>query len=225
MVPFFTHLNRIVGSDGREIFLRPLFQLDTGSLAAVELSFETPHINAGVKLESIKEVLRKSSTIFATGFVCAAMGIWELANPLFPGTMAGLCRVMGADPANLCLFFPDELCLKLGLHALEQLLRFKRLGFRLGLDIENLAVMPGLFVEKLPVDVLRLSPLDTLSLAEDPEAVRAVLDFIRYAGNLLMLPAAKGLSSHGQLSILRDLGVRIGQGPLFSTTNLPEIMF
>jgi EAL domain-containing protein (putative c-di-GMP-specific phosphodiesterase class I) len=222
MSQFSAQVFPVIGSDGRKIALSPLFQLDTGNLAAVELPFDNLHVQDEARLLSLSEVLRTSGAIFATGFVCAPMGIQELATPRLPEIMAALCRSMGTEPASLCLFFPDTLCLKLGLPALEQLLRFKRLGFRLGLDIENLNCMPGLFIEKLPVDVLRLSTMDTLALTEDPEAACAVLDFIRYAGNLLMLPAAKGLSSSGQMNMLRDMGVRIGQGPLFSSTSLTD---
>ena len=99
---------------------------------------------------------------------------------------------------------------------MEQFVRFKRLGFRLGVDIINLQTLPALIVERLPADVLRLDPLDALALPGDPQSLRDIQDFSSFAANLLMLPAARGVRSMGQLNLLRDMGVRIGQGPVFS---------
>lgn len=168
-------------------------------------------------LDTITEVLGKRRGIpESEAFLCAAMGAEQLTDPEFPGTLAAACRRHGGAPAGLCLFFADSLCLSLGLCALDQFLAFKRHGFRLGLDIASLHRLPALFVERLPADVLRLDLLDALVPDGAPDAGADIPDFVAFAANLLMTPAVKGVHSRVQLNMLKDMGIRIGQGPLFS---------
>jgi len=203
--------------DGCALPLRPLYELEHGTLAAVEFAFENSFLSETQKLETIKKVLRNRRGILNPGaFLCVSLGEEELADPQFPSDLSGICHQIGIAPANLGLFFPDDSCLKFGLHALDQFLILKRLGFRLGLDIVRLGTLPALFVERLPADVLRLDPLDSLALDEDPQSQSDILDFVAFAANLLMTPAARGVRNHVQLSKLKSMGIRIGQGPLFS---------
>jgi EAL domain-containing protein (putative c-di-GMP-specific phosphodiesterase class I) len=211
--------------DGCTIPLRPLYELENGTLAAVELAFENSFSSEAQKLATIKKVLRNRRGIFhPDAFLCVSLGEEELTDSEFPSALSGICSQMGVAPANLGLFFRDDSCLKVGLRALDQFLSLKRFGFRLGLDIVRLETLPVLFVERLPADVLRLDPLDSLALDEDPQSQRDILDFVDFAANLLMTPAARGVSSHMQLSKLKNMGIRIGQGPFFSgqTANTPS---
>ena len=204
--------------------MRPLYELENGSLAAIEPAFADTFQSTGDRLDTIMEVLRKNcSTAGSQAFICAPMGENELEDTDFPASLAQYCHDVGAASASLCLFFADDLCLAHGHRALDQLLCFKRHGFRLGLDIANLQTMPGLFVERLPADVLRLDPLDTLIRRDDSDSIQDILAFTRYAANLLMIPAAKGVRSQEQLNLLKDMGIRIGQGPLFSTPGSPSL--
>lgn len=203
--------------NGCNIPLRPLYELENGTLAAVELAFENSFSSESQKLETIKKVLRnRRGILHPEAFLCVSLGEEELADPQFPSALSRICNQIGVAPANLGLFFPDDSCLRFGLRALDQFLCLKRFGFRLGLDIVRLETLPVLFVERLPADVLRLDPLDSLALDEDPQSQRDILDFVDFAANLLMAPAARGVSSHMQLSKLKNMGIRIGQGPLFS---------
>jgi len=203
--------------DGCNNPLRPLYELENGVLAAVELAFETGFSTGIQKLETIKKVLRDRRGILnPEEFLCVSLGGGELGDPLYPSVLSEICTQIGVAPASLCLFFPDDVCLKFGLRALDQFLCLKRFGFRLGLDIVSLQTLPVLFVERLPADVLRLDPLDSLALDEDPQSQRDILDFVEFSANLLMIPAARGVSNHTQLSKLKGMGIRIGQGPLFS---------
>jgi len=210
-------LDPVFFSDGRQFPVNPLYELENRTLAGVELP-RLHSLGAGLpEFDILTQALRKDLTALdQDGFLCSPMGADELADPRFPRNLARACRSHGANPASLCLFFPDQACLRLGAAALDTLLTLKRLGFRLGLDIVSLDHTPGLFVERLPVDVLRLDPLDAIIHPDDPDILRSIKDFTQFADNLLMLPAARGVRSEGQLHMLKGLGVRLGQGPLFS---------
>lgn len=192
--------------------LRPLYELSSETLAAVEIP---PGMAAAPELAGLPEVLSRFGLSPGNARLCAQLGVLELTDPAAPGRIARRCGLQGIAPKRFCLFFPDTLCLEHGMRAIEQLLLFKRHGFRLGIDIENLDAVSGPFIEMLPADVLRLCPLDTMTRTSDPDAAGELLAFTRFAENLLMTPAASGVQSRGQLNTLKSLGMRIGQGPLF----------
>ncbi|WP_243360725.1 EAL domain-containing protein [Fundidesulfovibrio terrae] len=201
--------------------MRPLYELNKGTLAALEFSFGEAVSGSVQKLDAIVEVL--GGHVAPRGpeaFLCVSFGADELADALFPGALAETCSRAGMAPAGLCLFFSDKACLELGIGSLDQFLRFKRLGFRLGLDIASIASMPVLLVERLPADVLRLDILDSMPVDADIDSQRNIADFVAFASNLLMVPAAKGVHDSMQLNRLRDMGIRIGQGPLFADSIL-----
>jgi len=211
IVPDFTTV------DSQKIPLRPLFELDKGTLVAVDFSLDAALPDSGRKIEAIVKVLgARASGLDDRAFLCVCLGPEELADVHFPLDLARACARIGVTPASLCLFFTDAACLALGMLSLEQFLKFKRLGFRLGLDIAAIATLPALLVERLPADVLRLDVLDSMPVENDPESERNIADFVSFASNLLMLPAAKGVHDSLQLNHLKNMGIRIGQGPLFS---------
>jgi len=201
----------------RDVFLRPLYELENRALAGIELSFAGLAAGACAKPETLAGVLESiRGTLAPEAFVCVSLGENELSDPAYPEALASTFARTRSGTSNICLFFEDALFPRLGFVAMEQFVRFKRLGFRLGVDIINLQTIPALIVERLPADVLRLDPLDALALPGDPQSLRDIQDFSSFAANLLMLPAARGVRSQGQLNLLRDMGVRIGQGPVFS---------
>lgn len=221
MLQYPSIINAVHNADGKEIPLRPLYELENGSLVAVEMfpGLNAPESDGRACLDNIREVLRiRPGSFSRNAYVCVSMGEAGLLDAGLPGRIASLALRLGSTPGNLCLFFSDQTCLKHGARALDSLIACKRTGFRIGLDIEALSEMPGLFVEYLPADVLRLNPLDVMSLPEDKDTVEMVLEFTRYAANLLMTPAANGVRNTEQLNMLRDMGIRIGQGPLFGNS-------
>jgi len=201
----------------RDVFLRPLYELESRELAGIELSFASRSQDFSADPDTLAEVLESiRGSLSPEAFACVSLGTNELSDPAYPEALAATLTDTRSGTAKVCLFFEDALFPRLGFAAMEQLVRFKRLGFRLGVDIMNLQTLPAMIIERLPADVLRLDPLDTLALPGDPQALRDIQDFSSFAANLLMLPAARGVRSQGQLNILRDMGVRIGQGPVFS---------
>lgn len=217
MNSLFRPLGPQVNLRNHDVFLRPLYELENHALAGIEMSFAGRTAGSSVKPEALAEVLGSiRGSLSPEAFVCVSLGENELSDPAYPETLAATFARTRSGTSNICLFFEDALFPRLGFAAMEQFVRFKRLGFRLGVDIINLQTLPALIVERLPADVLRLDPLDALALPGDPQSLRDIQDFSSFAANLLMLPAARGVRSMGQLNLLRDMGVRIGQGPVFS---------
>uniref|UniRef100_A0A7C3W8R7 EAL domain-containing protein n=1 Tax=Fundidesulfovibrio putealis TaxID=270496 RepID=A0A7C3W8R7_9BACT len=197
--------------------LRPLFDLGDGTLAAAELSLRRMPQAGRSRLDALSSAMgRARASVAGDIYICVTLDGAPLADPSFPLELASASACAGSAPEGACLFFPDSLCRQMGVRLLESFLTFKRLGFRLGLDVTELAAMPSLLVERLPVDVLRLGPADILGLREDRDACQDILDFTAFCDNLLIVPAARGLANREQSVILRELGVQIGQGPLYA---------
>jgi len=196
--------------------LCPLYELSSETLAAVELFPGVAAAPGLAGLHGMMSRIGRHGELFSNdAFLCAHLGLQELTDPAAPGRIASLCEAQGVASQRFCFFFTDTLCHQQGMRAIEQFLLFKRFGFRLGIDIDDLDQAPGPFIEMLPADVLRLGALDTMTRTSDPDSAGELLAFTRFAENLLMIPAASGVQSRGQLNTLRSLGMRFGQGPLF----------
>lgn len=194
----------------------PLYELTDETVAAVELSPAVLRSRLLPGFSQAKALLRGEHALFAKdAFACVRLGTRELADREAPERLSRAVRDMDQDAARFCLFFSYSICKALGFRALEQLMSFKRRGFRLGVDIDSLDDASGPFLEMLPADVLRLGALDTMTLTSDPDGAAELASFTRFADNLLMIPAASGVRNRAQLSMLRQTGMRFGQGPLF----------
>ena len=216
---FLTPYKTTVSTTRASVSLLPLVDLGDGSLKAVDLEVHPPHPATPGPVELLEMAVRSARTVLDQGaFICLPLPAATLADMRLILGLASTAQTMGIGTGNLCLFFPDGHCRDLGMTGVEGFIALKRLGFLLGIDVACLGAMPSLFVERLPADVLRLDPLDTLFHENDAEARAALLDFSSYAANLLMLPAARGVHSRAQVSILRDMGIQIGQGPLFASS-------
>ncbi|MFP5222846.1 MAG: EAL domain-containing protein [Acidobacteriota bacterium] len=219
----FSHLSSPLAPPRNDVSLRPLYELENRALAGVELSFARHAPGVSVKPETLAAMLESiRGSLSPETFVCVSLGGEELSDPAYPEALASTFAATRSGTSNVCLFFEDSLFSKLGFAVIEQFVRFKRHGFRLGVDIINLQTIPALILERLPADVLRLDPLDALALPGDPQSLRDIQNFSNFAANLLMLPAARGVRSQSQLNLLRDMGVRIGQGPVFSDIAPPS---
>ncbi|WP_243311165.1 EAL domain-containing protein [Fundidesulfovibrio agrisoli] len=201
------------------VTLLPLVDLGDGSLKAVDAEVHPLHPTPPSPVERLEMAVQCARPVLdQVAFICLPLPAATLADTRQILGLAAKAQAMDIRTGKLCLFFPDGHCRDLGMTGVEGFIALKRLGFLLGIDVGCLGAMPSLFVERLPADVLRLDPLDTLFHEDDSEARAALLDFSAYAANLLMLPAARGVHSRLQVSMLRDMGIQIGQGPLFASS-------
>ncbi|WP_173081125.1 EAL domain-containing protein [Fundidesulfovibrio magnetotacticus] len=216
MHAFISNANAQGGFHNSPTLYCPLYELADETVAAVELSPAVLRSRLLPGFSHAKALLRGEHALFAKdAFACVRLGTRELADREAPARLLRAVRDMDQDAARFCLFFSDSLCKALGFRTIEQLMSFKRSGFRLGIDIDSLDAAAGPFLEMLPADVLRLGALDTVALTSDPDGAAELASFTHFADNLLMIPAASGVRNRAQLSMLRQTGMRFGQGPLF----------
>ncbi|WP_243439496.1 EAL domain-containing protein [Fundidesulfovibrio soli] len=215
---FRTHYKIADSASHPPVTLLPLVDLGDGSLKAVDIEFHPPHPAVSCPVELLATAVHSARSVLDQGaFICLTLPAETLTDNHHIFALAAKAQSLGVGAGSICLFFPDQQCRDLGFIGIEGFITLKRHGFLLGIDVCCLGAMPSLYVERLPADVLRLDPLDTLCHENDSEARAALLDFSAYAANLLMLPAARGVRSRPQVSMLRNMGIQIGQGPLFAS--------
>ena len=204
---------------------RPVIDLASGQIASLDLRDIPGAAAFPCAAARSHELIRQAGHVLP-GHVglSLATGNSSLDDPAFSGRMLHALKSLGVAPGRVTLYFQDQQCLERGMAALDALLLLKRRGFQLGLDITNLDMMPSLFVERLPVDILRLDPLDIMDVAVNPETASLASDFVAYADNLLMRTAARGVRHENQLATLKRLGFTFGQGPYFAMPSLPEAL-
>ncbi len=202
---------------------RPVIDLASGQIVSMDLRYKPGLHLFSLADFSFHELPRRADNTLPGHISLSLMpGSQHLADPAFPGKVAKALKLQGLAPERMTLYFQDRHCLEQGMAALDTLITFKRLGFQLGLDIKDLDGMPSLFVERLPVDILRLDPLDILDVAVNLETASLATDLVRFAGNLLMHAAARGVRHENQLAMLKRLGFAFAQGPYFAAPTLPS---
>jgi len=193
-----------------------MVELENGSLVGFDLTTRTRFDESEASLVQLFETFRSGRNLPAPGSpLSLSMGEDALMDPVLGKRLKDFLRDIGRVPDSLCLFFSDQLCLRHGVVSLDKLLRLKAGGYRIGLDIECLDTAPGAFLEMLPADVLRIGPLDARPQVNEGTGTASLKNFVRFCSNLLMTPAARGVDDAVQMGVLRDAGVRIGQGHFF----------
>ena len=89
-------------------------------------------------------------------------------------------------------------------------------GLRLALDDFGTGLASLARLNVLPADVLKIDRAFVRGLESDPEQARLVRSMVDVARNLGMVPLAIGVETEAEAAFLRELGVPLAQGFLFS---------
>jgi EAL domain-containing protein (putative c-di-GMP-specific phosphodiesterase class I) len=102
------------------------------------------------------------------------------------------------------------------LQTIETLSRLKTLGVRLALDDFGTGYSSLAYLQKLPLDVLKVDQAFIRGLGGDSSDAEIVRLILALAQTLNLDTVAEGVESETQIAILRRLGCRLGQGYAFS---------
>ena len=89
-------------------------------------------------------------------------------------------------------------------------------GFRLALDDFGTGLASLARLNVLPADVLKIDRSFVRGIEVDAEQARLIRSMVDVAQNLAMTPLAIGVETEKEAAFLRDLGVPLAQGFLFS---------
>jgi EAL domain-containing protein (putative c-di-GMP-specific phosphodiesterase class I) len=140
----------------------------------------------------------------------------QLQEPEFEQTIADVLRASGVRPERLTLEITES-----GLMAdLEQstqtLHRLRELGARLAIDDFGTGYSSLSYLERLPVEVLKIDRSFTAAIGHGRDVPVLVRSIVKLGQTLHMEVLAEGIETAEQLSRLRGIDCRLGQGFYFS---------
>lgn len=140
----------------------------------------------------------------------------QLLQSSFPAEVAAILARSGASPAAIELELTESSAMANPLQTAETLTMLKKMGFRLALDDFGTGYSSLAYLQKLPLDVLKIDKAFIHALATnsgDAEIVRLILAL---AAALQLETVAEGVETAEQASLLESMGCNIGQGYAFS---------
>lgn len=102
------------------------------------------------------------------------------------------------------------------IQAIQQLQELKLLGVALSLDDFGTGYSSLSYLRRFPIDTLKIDRSFVIDTPEDADAVAIVNSIVALARTLGMKTVAEGVETRQQAEFLRDIGVDILQGYLFS---------
>ncbi|MPZ86695.1 MAG: EAL domain-containing protein [Nitriliruptorales bacterium] len=128
----------------------------------------------------------------------------------------------GLPPACLVLELTESTLLRDTQSAAATVHSLKELGIRLAVDDFGTGYCSLSYLQRLPVDVLKIDRSFVAGLGSDGRQAKLTEGIVQMARTLDMQIIAEGIESSGQLAHLRRLGCDLGQGYLFSYPLGPE---
>ncbi len=151
----------------------------------------------------------------------------QLAHGAIVEDVASALRTTGFPPALLLLELTEGVFMHSDDSTLEVLQALKALGVRLGIDDFGTGYASLRYLQRFPVDVLKIDKtfIDGLALAEaegDSGEVALARAIVALGDTLSLRTMAEGVEASPQWEQLRRLGCTIGQGHLFGRALPPD---
>ena len=120
----------------------------------------------------------------------------------------------GFDPSNLIVEITESAMMNDIDAAVRELRSLKALGLRIAIDDFGTGYSSLAYLQRLPIDILKIDRSFVATLSEDDESVTLVNAIIRMAEALGHTTIAEGIERSSQVNVLRRLGCHLGQGYL-----------
>jgi diguanylate cyclase (GGDEF)-like protein/PAS domain S-box-containing protein len=243
-------LSRAIGNHEMVLGYQPKVDLRTGKVVGAEALVRWNHpLNGMVPPDQFIPVAEETGLIVPLGEwvileACGALRALEalgirdfvisvnlsarqLRQRQFAGQLAHTLAQAGVNPRNLELEVTESQLMDHPDEAMEALGELKALGVRLSIDDFGTGYSSLAYLQRFPVDFIKIDRSFLGDLAHDGHAViaRAI---IALGHNLQMKVIAEGVETHEQLAFLRDHGCDQMQGyyfsPALSQASLQEML-
>jgi diguanylate cyclase (GGDEF)-like protein/PAS domain S-box-containing protein len=238
-------LEQAIANEDFELFYQPIVDLRSGHVTGVEALVRWRHAERGLVLPTefipiaeetglivplgrwvIGEACRQLAAWTAAGRLSGPrldqLSMWvnlsarELQEPEFVQTVADAVERAGIRPERLTLEITES-----GLMAdLEEttaiLHRLRALGARLAIDDFGTGYSSLSYLERLPVEVLKIDRSFTAAIGHGRDVPVLVRSIVKLGQTLHMEVLAEGIETAEQLTRLRAIDCRLGQGFHFS---------
>ncbi len=140
----------------------------------------------------------------------------QLLDPMIIDTIGRELRQTGFDPRRLVLEITESSLVEDGPVAIDQLGRLRDLGIRLAIDDFGTGYSSLGYLERLPVDILKIDRAFVTDLPTSPKRSALLRAIVGMAGALRLTTIAEGVETEEQLRIVREIGCDLAQGYLLS---------
>lgn len=140
----------------------------------------------------------------------------QLVHSTFIGEVAQILLRTGVRADCLELELTESSAMANPQQTIENLARLKSLGVRLALDDFGTGYSSLAYLQRLPIDVLKIDRAFARGLGRDTNDAGIVQMILTLAQLLGLDTIAEGVETAEQIAVLRRLGCRMGQGYFFS---------
>ena len=223
------------------VHYQPIVALATGSIVGLEALVRWKHPDRGLlKPSTFLPLAEEMGLIIPIGRrvlrqACRQARVWQvqyrteppvsvsvnlsarqLLHPDLITDVQEALRESGLAPGDLVLEVTEGAVMRDPEASVARLLKLKELGVRLALDDFGTAYASLGYLQRFPVDLLKIDKSLVDGLGVLPEAAPLIGAIVTMASNLDLQTVAEGIERADQLRWLRELGCRIGQGHHFS---------
>jgi diguanylate cyclase (GGDEF)-like protein/PAS domain S-box-containing protein len=237
-----TGLRVALGTEQLEMHYQPVVDLDSGDTLALEALMRWRHpVRGSVSPGEFIPVAEESGLIVALGRwalneACAhaaALGpdgapvsvnlsARQLAHPAIVDDVAGALQRAGLPPARLWLELTETALFEEADAPLPVLHELKDLGVALVLDDFGTGYSSLAYLQRFPLDALKIDRAFVAEMTEDPRAAALVEAIATMARSLGLTVVPEGIETGAQREALLALGCRYGQGFLFGRPQPPS---
>lgn len=226
-----------------QLFLhyQPIVDLKTGNLAGAEALVRWNHPERGLVMPGEFIPLAEQSGRIAAlerwvlDRACRDMADWRVRHPgrVGPSVSVNLSvrhlenqhlvaeisqclKTYGVEPSRLVLEITETSLLHIDPGVLSKLYALRAMGVRLAMDDFGTGYSSLAYLQRLPLDELKVDLQFVRHLASSQENRVIVRAIVALGGGLGLTTLAEGVETQEQRAILLELGCQLGQGYLFS---------
>lgn len=236
-----TDLRRAINRGEFEVFYQPILSLDSDDLTEFEALIRWNHpIHGQIAPNEFISVAEDSGLIVPIGRwileeACRQTRTWQqavpehqrlslsvnlsarqLMHPALRSQVEEILAATGLDAHHLKLEVTESTVIERSETALAVLSEMKELGLSLSMDDFGTGYSSLSYLHQFPFGRLKIDRSFIDKMDHDPKSEAIVRTILLLGKNLNMEVVAEGIESERQLSLLRALGCRYGQGFLFA---------
>ncbi|HEY0413711.1 MAG TPA: bifunctional diguanylate cyclase/phosphodiesterase [Allosphingosinicella sp.] len=242
-----TELRRAIEKQELRLAFQPIVDLETGAVSAFEALARWDHRRRGaISPSEFIPVAEESGLIVALGrwaleSAVETLAAWDakarrvlplsinvnlspiqLARDDIAGFAASRLAAHRLGGDRLTLELTESAIIQDPVRATEVLEALKALGVRLAMDDFGTGYTSLAYLQRLPIDVLKIDRSFVSGMLADADAVAIVRAILSLAGALGMETTAEGIESPQLARSLRELGCSHGQGFHFARALTPD---
>jgi diguanylate cyclase (GGDEF)-like protein/PAS domain S-box-containing protein len=234
-------LRRALQENELQIAFQPIVTLDSGKITGFEALLRWDHPTQGLLLpHNFISIANDTGLIVPIGAwvlrqACAQLQRWgelypngtelvihinlsgkQFAHPALLPEVQGAIQETGVRPGSLIIELTESVLMEDAVAAIDICHQLKDLGLQLCIDNFGTGYSSLNYLHRFPTDALKIDRSFITRIGNNNGNLELVQTVITLANNLGMRIIAEGIETPEQLTQLRALGCKLGQGYLFS---------